>query len=128
MSHPHTGSHGREHEHGRGRGLLARLRHLLRPHSHDAADQIDAVMEASAEGMRTLWITFAILGLTALTQAVVTVLSGLVALLGDTLRNAADALTALPWESLSYLAAARRPAATPTGTVGQKTWLASPSS
>jgi cation diffusion facilitator family transporter len=108
MSHPHTGSHGHQHdhehgharghghEHGRGPGLPARLRHLLRPHSHEAADQIDAVMEASAEGMRTLWISLAVLGLTALIQAAVTIVSGSVALLGDTLHNAADALTALP--------------------------------
>lgn len=53
-------------------------------------------MEASAEGMRTLWISLAVLGVTALIQAVVTVLSGSVALLGDTLHNAADALTAVP--------------------------------
>ena len=53
-------------------------------------------MEGSAEGMRTLWITLGVLGLTALVQAVVTGLSGSVALLGDTLHNAADALTAIP--------------------------------
>ena len=52
-------------------------------------------MEGSAEGMRTLWITLGVLGLTALVQAVVTGLSGSVALLGDTLLNAADALTAI---------------------------------
>jgi len=102
MSHPDAGSrdHGHEHEHGHGhdreRGLLAWLRHVLRPHSHEPADQVDAAMEASAEGMRTLWITLAVLGATALVQAAVTVLSGSVALLGDTLHNAADALTAVP--------------------------------
>ena len=106
MSHPHAGSHDphehdHEHEHGHahqpaGPGLAARLRHRLRPHSHEPADQVDAVMEASAEGMRVLWITLGILGATALIQAVVTALSGSVALLGDTLHNAADALTALP--------------------------------
>lgn len=95
MSHPHAGRHDHD-DHGHGHGLAGRLRHVLRPHSHEAADQIDAVMEASAEGMRTLWITLAILGVTALVQAAVTTLSGSVALLGDTLHNAADALTALP--------------------------------
>jgi cation diffusion facilitator family transporter len=72
------------------------VRHVLRPHSHQAADQVDAVMEGSREGMRVLWITLGILGVTALVQAVVTAVSGSVALLGDTLHNAADALTALP--------------------------------
>ena len=69
---------------------------MLRPHSHEAADQVDAAMEASAEGMRALWISLAVLGVTALIQAVVTAMSGSVALLGDTLHNAADALTAVP--------------------------------
>jgi cation diffusion facilitator family transporter len=68
----------------------------VRPHSHEAADQVDAAMEASAEGMRALWISLAVLGVTALIQGAVTAASGSVALLGDTLHNAADALTAVP--------------------------------
>ncbi len=107
MSHPHAGlddgGHQPDHEHGHGHahehresGRMARLRHVLRPHSHQAADQVDAVMEGSQEGMRTLWISLGVLAATALIQAVVTVLSGSVALLGDTLHNAADALTAVP--------------------------------
>jgi cation diffusion facilitator family transporter len=121
MSHPHTGSRGHEHghnhehehdhdhghEHDRQHGRLTRLRHGLRPHSHEAADQVDAVMEASAEGMRTLWISLALLGVTALIQAAVTAASGSVALLGDTLHNAADALTAVPLGVAFVLA--RRP-------------------
>lgn len=46
--------------------------------------------------MRALWISLAVLGTTALAQAAVVALSGSVALLGDTVHNAADALTALP--------------------------------
>ncbi|MGA3151820.1 MAG: cation diffusion facilitator family transporter [Streptosporangiaceae bacterium] len=69
---------------------------MLRPHSHEAADQVDAALEASAEGLRVLWISLGLLGVTALIQAAVTALSGSVALLSDTLHNAADALTALP--------------------------------
>jgi cation diffusion facilitator family transporter len=76
--------------------VLARLRHLLRPHSHEPADQVDAAMEASAEGMRALWISLAVLAGTAVLQAAVVAVSGSVALLGDTLHNAADALTAVP--------------------------------
>jgi cation diffusion facilitator family transporter len=103
MSHPHDHEHRHDHEHPHeheheqhGSGLVARLRHGLRPHSHEAADQVDAVMEASAEGMRVLWISLGVLGLTALVQGAVAVLSGSVGLLGDTLHNAADALTAVP--------------------------------
>lgn len=105
MTHPGAGSHGHDrrrghgHDHGHGHpapGLRGRLRHAPRPHSHEAADQVDAALEASAEGMRALWISLAVLGVTALIQAAVTVASGSVALLGDTLHNAADALTAVP--------------------------------
>ena len=53
-------------------------------------------MEASAEGIRVLWVSLAVLGGTALLQAAVVAISGSVALLGDTLHNAADALTAVP--------------------------------
>ena len=53
-------------------------------------------MEASSEGMRALWLSLGVLGATAVIQAAVVALSGSVALLGDTLHNAADALTAVP--------------------------------
>src|SRR5205809_7958499 len=55
-----------------------------------------AAMEAIAEGIRALCISLAVLGATALLQSVVVGVSGSVALLGDTLHNAADALTAVP--------------------------------
>jgi cation diffusion facilitator family transporter len=57
---------------------------------------VDAVLEASAEGIRALWISFAALGVTTLIQAVVVAVSGSVALLGDTMHNASDALIAIP--------------------------------
>jgi cation diffusion facilitator family transporter len=68
----------------------------LTPHSHDAADKVDAAMETSKAGLRALWISLAVLGATAALQAVVVAVSGSVALLGDTLHNVADALTAVP--------------------------------
>ncbi|WP_228034491.1 cation diffusion facilitator family transporter [Streptomyces spongiae] len=72
------------------------MRHLLTPHSHETADKLDSALESSARGMRALWVSLAVLGVTAVAQAVVVVLSGSVALLGDTVHNAADALTAVP--------------------------------
>ncbi len=112
MSHQHadTSEHGHDHDHGHDhrQDALARLRHLLRPHSHEAADKIDAAMEASAEGMRVLWISLAILGVTAALEAVVVVVSGSVALLGDALHNAADALTAVPL-AIAFIAGRRPP-------------------
>ena len=92
--HHHDGDH--HHEAEPAHGFLARLRHLLRPHSHEPASSVDAKLEASAEGMRALWISFAALGVTTLIQAAVVVLSGSVALLGDTMHNASDALIAIP--------------------------------
>lgn len=76
--------------------LRHRLRHLLVPHRHEMTARTDAALEGSAEGMRTLWCSLAILGATTTIQAVVVAWSGSVALLGDAIHNAADALTALP--------------------------------
>jgi cation diffusion facilitator family transporter len=96
------------HDHDHERGWLARLRHAVRPHSHEAADKIDTAMEASAEGMRALWISLAVLAATAAVQAVVVALSGSIALLGDALHNAADALTAVPL-AIAFIAGRRPP-------------------
>ncbi|WP_173134340.1 cation diffusion facilitator family transporter [Kibdelosporangium persicum] len=83
---------GHGHGHGHRKGLLA----ALRPHSHAAGDIVDSTLEASRRGMRALWISFAALMITAVAQAVLVAFTGSVALLGDTLHNFADALTAVP--------------------------------
>lgn len=70
--------------------------HSRVPHSHDAADSVDSALESSAQGIRTVKISLVVLGVTALAQALVVVLSGSVALLADTIHNFSDALTALP--------------------------------
>jgi hypothetical protein len=56
QAHGHEPDHDHEHEHTRS-GLVTRLWHVLRPHSDEPADQVDAATEASAEGMRVLWIS-----------------------------------------------------------------------
>ncbi|MBR8640387.1 cation transporter [Streptomyces tuirus] len=96
MSDRHEHSHSHGHRHGHRHGLRHRMSHLLTPHSHESADKVDSALESSARGMRALWVSLAVLGVTALAQAVVVVASGSVALLGDTVHNAADALTAVP--------------------------------
>lgn len=102
QNHQEQGAHGQgdhEHEHDHDHdhdGPLARLRHAIGPHGHEAADRVDGALLTSRRGMRTLAISFVVLVLTALLQAGAAALSGSVALLGDTLHNAADALTALP--------------------------------
>jgi len=108
MTAPHGHVHGSADAQAHGTGRLGRLRHLVRPHSHEAADQVDAAMEASAGGMRALWISLAVLAGTALVQAAVVAVSGSVALLGDTLHNAADAVTAVPL-GIAFLAGRRLP-------------------
>ncbi|WP_329556087.1 cation diffusion facilitator family transporter [Streptomyces sp. NBC_00696] len=97
-AHPHD-DHGHDHPHPHDHsptGFRHRLGHLLTPHSHETADKLDSALESSARGMRALWVSLAVLGVTALVQAAVVFVSGSVALLGDTVHNAADALTAVP--------------------------------
>ena len=96
-----------EHEGGwRGRVKHAVLS-AVGAHSHDAAEQIDDALEADSAGRRALLISLGGLGATAAIQATVVVISGSVALLGDTLHNVADALTAVPL--LVAFTLARRP-------------------
>ena len=106
--HEDENDHEHDHRHDHDDGLLARLRHAVTPHSHDTAASVDSALEASDRGIRALLISLAVLGLTAAIQAVVAVASGSVALLGDTLHNVADALTALPLGLAFWLG--RRPA------------------
>ncbi|MFD9964551.1 cation diffusion facilitator family transporter [Amycolatopsis sp. NPDC058986] len=99
--HGQTHGHGHGHAHGHApASRWSRVRHALvhafTPHSHDSADRFDSALEASRQGMRTLVWSFAALFATAAAQLVVVLLSGSVALLGDTIHNFADALTALP--------------------------------
>ncbi len=100
------GAGHRDHDHPGGlRGLL---RSFLVPHSHDAAESVDQVLTSSREGIRALKISFGALLVTAALQVAVVVISGSVALLGDTIHNFADALTALPL-GLAFWLGRRRP-------------------
>ncbi|MEU6060893.1 cation diffusion facilitator family transporter [Streptomyces sp. NPDC047097] len=91
---PHAAHHRSRHR--RWARLRHRLAHLAVPHGHEPADKVDGALEGSREGLRTLWLSVAVLGATAVAQAAVVAVSGSVALLGDTVHNAADALTAVP--------------------------------
>ena len=121
VSHGHAGMH----EHEPGASPWSRLTHavsaLLGGHSHDTADQVDEALEADAAGRRALLISLAGLALTAAIQAVVVILSGSVALLGDTLHNVADALTAVPLVVAFRLARRAATRATPTATAEPRT-------
>jgi cation diffusion facilitator family transporter len=89
----HHHEHGHDHEHGGVRGFLT---DLFRPHSHDAADSLDDALAGSAEGIRAVKMSLLILGVTAVMQLVVAMVSGSAGLLADTIHNFADAATALP--------------------------------
>jgi len=77
---------------------------------HGSAQQIDTALEADRTGRRALWLSLAGLAVTTALQGAVVVVSGSVALLGDTLHNIVDALTAVPL--LVAFRLARRPANT----------------
>lgn len=72
------------------------IKEIFAPHSHDAADSVDDTLESTAAGIRTVKSSLLVLGLTALIQIVIVVMSGSVALAADTIHNFADALTAVP--------------------------------
>ena len=122
--HGHMSEHHAHPDHNHDHGHKPRARPRARPrvnvvgagaaygigvfgaHSHDAADQIDNALEADSRGRRALWISLAVLSRPPSSggrrRAV-----GSVALLGDTLHNVADALTAIPL--LIAFTLARRP-------------------
>jgi cation diffusion facilitator family transporter len=92
----HEHAHEHAHEHDLGARGLWRLAEVVAPHGHDHAHGTDASLEASGRGQRALLVSVLGLGVTALLQALVVWRSGSIALLGDTLHNFADALTAVP--------------------------------
>ena len=98
VAHGHNHEDAHHHEHGAGgrRALRERVTHLLRPHTHDAADSFDDALESSARGIRAVKISLFALGATSLAQVAVVAISGSVALWADTIHNVSDALTALP--------------------------------
>jgi cation diffusion facilitator family transporter len=83
--------HHHDHPHGHG-------------HSHGL---VDRSILRSRDGVRTVAISLAILGVTALAQAAVFAFSGSVALLADTIHNFGDALTAVPLGIAFLLRSAR---------------------
>jgi cation diffusion facilitator family transporter len=69
--------------------------YAARDHGH-VHGRVDPSILRSRTGLRAVLLSLGILGLTALAQAAVFVVSGSVALLADLIHNAGDALTAVP--------------------------------
>jgi cation diffusion facilitator family transporter len=80
--HDHEHGHGHPHSHGHGHG-----------HTHGL---VDPSIKRSREGLRAVGLALAVLGGTAVAQALVLVASGSVALFADLVHNAGDAATAIP--------------------------------
>jgi cation diffusion facilitator family transporter len=77
-SHGHSHDHDPGHDHGHSHGL------------------VDESIKRSREGIRAVSLSFLVLGLAALAQTIVFVLTGSIALLADLIHNYGDALTAVP--------------------------------
>ena len=88
--------HDHDHGHDRSGGRFRRLVRSIIGHSHDPGDSIDDALTGDRRGIRALKISLVVLGVTALAQLAVVLVSGSVALLADTIHNFSDALTALP--------------------------------
>jgi cation diffusion facilitator family transporter len=103
--HDHEHEHDHAHDHGTGlRGWLGAFFHL-NGHRHDHGDLArDQAFNANAEGIRTIWLALAALGVTSLLQLIIVWLSGSVALLADTAHNIVDALNSIPLLLAFYLA------------------------
>lgn len=65
-------------------------------HGHHHGADVDAALEGSASGIRTVKVSLVALAATAGAQVAIVAISGSVALLADTVHNATDALTAIP--------------------------------
>jgi cation diffusion facilitator family transporter len=93
LPHEHRHEHdGHGHDHGHD-GDGHHRSHDDHGHSHGL---IHDSIKRSREGVRAVLISLGVLGLAAVAQTVVFVLSGSVALLADLIHNFGDALTAIP--------------------------------
>lgn len=90
-----THDHGHDHEDHDHRGLPGILASLV-GHSHDPGDSIDEALTSDARGIRAVKVSLAGLGITAVLQLAVVLVTGSVALLADTIHNFSDALTTIP--------------------------------
>src|SRR5450759_1908100 len=95
-AHEHDHPHDHDHPHEHPEGRLRRVIGIFVAHSHDPGDSIDDALTSDARGIRALKLSLLILGITAVAQLAVVLVSGSVALLADTIHNFSDALTAIP--------------------------------
>ncbi|WP_424359966.1 cation diffusion facilitator family transporter [Methanocella sp. MCL-LM] len=77
-------------------GTIAAIFHIG-GHSHDHGELAgDKALKDNKLGIRTIYLAVALLGLTTILQIVIYLMSGSVALLGDTVHNLGDAVNSIP--------------------------------
>ena len=96
MTHTNDHDHTHHHDHDHPHGLSGAIKEIFAPHSHDSADSVDSALESSAAGIRAVKVSLLVLGVTAIAQIAIVVVSGSIALAADTIHNFSDALTAVP--------------------------------
>ena len=95
--HDLEGGHGSDaHGHAHPTGRLAGMVAAVVGHSHDPANSLDPALAGDKRGIRAVQVSLVALGVTAVLQLGVVLISGSVALLADTVHNFSDALTAVP--------------------------------
>ena len=92
-AHGHAGYDHHGHRHRGGPGGW--IRSLVSPHDHGAASA-DRALESTTVGIRAVFVSLAMLGVTAAIELAVSLPTRSVALLADSIHNFADALTGLP--------------------------------
>jgi cation diffusion facilitator family transporter len=104
--HDHDHGHDHDHNHSHGKGVLGWLGAIFHWHGHGQDEGLKATDPALAteEGIRTVWLALAALGVTTLIQIVIVALSGSVALFADTAHNLGDTLNSIPLLIAFYLA------------------------
>lgn len=94
-AHDHSHDHRHAHDHVHQGRVLGRLQHTF-AHSHDVHEKVDAALETHERGIWALKWSLVGLGLTAIFQLIIVLLSGSTALLADTIHNFGDTTTAIP--------------------------------
>lgn len=105
--HGHSHSHGAGHDHDHGSGVWGWINTIFHLHGHShqrTALATDQNFLHNEEGIRTVWLALAALGITSILQLVIVFVSGSVALFADTAHNIGDALNSIPLLIAFYLA------------------------
>ena len=100
-------THVHDHNHGQA-SFQEKLIHFFTPHSHTHYNSAQDAALSSTRGIWAVKVSLVGLFVTALFQVIIVATSGSVALLGDSIHNFSDALTAIPlWLAFSLARRAR---------------------